>query len=212
MSQYITIRAITLHEPYASLIAIGAKRIETRHWPLKTVDKHGDFIDEPFVIHAAKTTATLKVIEQEPLIAKALSRAGLIDFDFQKKKLRGITAVANRIRCYPQEELDPALLTPLEHACGYYAPKRFGWVMEDIYAPSERIPHPGRQGQFSVDADLFRGRAGHLVNGTDRVPCEDIYERLFPSINASGHWAQADSKPSTSHAHVALLSPQLSLF
>lgn len=40
-------KAITLHQPWASLIAIGAKQIETRSWPAR--------YRGPLAIHAAKT-------------------------------------------------------------------------------------------------------------------------------------------------------------
>jgi hypothetical protein len=39
-------RAISLHQPWASAVALGAKTIETRHWP---TDYRG-----PIAIHAAK--------------------------------------------------------------------------------------------------------------------------------------------------------------
>ncbi len=41
-------KAITLHQPWATLVAVGAKRIETRSW---ATSYRG-----PLAIHAARTT------------------------------------------------------------------------------------------------------------------------------------------------------------
>jgi hypothetical protein len=48
-------RALTLHQPWASLVALGAKAIETRSWP---TSHRG-----PLAIHAAKSLAGLRTIE-----------------------------------------------------------------------------------------------------------------------------------------------------
>ncbi len=50
-------KALSLHQPWASLIAIGAKRVETRHW---TTSYRG-----PLAIHAAATTAGLDGLKDE---------------------------------------------------------------------------------------------------------------------------------------------------
>lgn len=37
-------RAITLWQPWASLVAVGAKKYETRSWPAPKSLKHGDLL------------------------------------------------------------------------------------------------------------------------------------------------------------------------
>jgi hypothetical protein len=44
-----TLPALSLHQPWASLIACGAKPFETRHWPARE-----DLIGQRWAIHAAK--------------------------------------------------------------------------------------------------------------------------------------------------------------
>jgi activating signal cointegrator 1 len=50
-----TIPALSLHQPWASLIAIGAKRFETRSWPAPKA-----MIGRRIAIHAAKTVTSLR--------------------------------------------------------------------------------------------------------------------------------------------------------
>ena len=48
-------RALTLHQPWASLIAVGAKRIETRSWPVPSTQPVGTENYSKIAIHAGKT-------------------------------------------------------------------------------------------------------------------------------------------------------------
>jgi activating signal cointegrator 1 len=50
-----TIPVLSLHQPWASLIAIGAKRFETRSWPAPNA-----MIGRSIAIHAAKTVTSLR--------------------------------------------------------------------------------------------------------------------------------------------------------
>ena len=63
-------KAITLHEPYATLIAHGDKTIETRHWPAPA-----GLVGQDIAIHAAKrVTPTLSMhVDTE----KAMRRTGI---------------------------------------------------------------------------------------------------------------------------------------
>ena len=58
---YIKMPAITLHQPWASLIALGVKRIETRHW-----FPHRDLIGKRIAIHAAKRPITDRYFRNAP--------------------------------------------------------------------------------------------------------------------------------------------------
>lgn len=61
-------KALTLTQPWASLVAIGAKRIETRSW---RTDYRG-----PLAIHAAKAPDLTGVVVQTPFY-QTLKAAGL---------------------------------------------------------------------------------------------------------------------------------------
>ena len=65
------LKALSLWQPWASLIAVGAKRIETRSWPTK----HRG----PIAIHASAKTDHIKgELEKTGPIADALKKAGIM--------------------------------------------------------------------------------------------------------------------------------------
>ncbi len=78
-------KAITLWQPWATLVAIGAKRFETRSW---STHYRG-----PLAIHAAKTSRDIKRYRGRPKIEEALARAGC-SFDTLP---RGVVVCAARL-------------------------------------------------------------------------------------------------------------------
>lgn len=66
-----TLQAISLHQPWASLVAAGLKRIETRTWE---TNYRG-----PIAIHAAKSVPSYvkKIMHDEPALSRALQLAEL---------------------------------------------------------------------------------------------------------------------------------------
>lgn len=63
----VTLRALTLWQPIASLIACGAIKVETRTWPTNT---------RPLVIHAAKSREGLEWCEF-PIYRQVMEQHGL---------------------------------------------------------------------------------------------------------------------------------------
>lgn len=121
-------RALTLHQPYASAMALGLKRYETRGW---STPYRG-----PVVIHAALATGIVQQAawaaihaEDRPVFAKA-------GYHFLKAlPLMQPVAVGNLIDCVPVEEC-PHLA--LEHRWGNYTSGRFAWIFANI----RRLDHP----------------------------------------------------------------------
>jgi activating signal cointegrator 1 len=144
-------RAITLHQPWASLIAVGAKRIETRSWPT------------PYrgwlAIHAGKTFPpdAERLCLQRPFSA-ALLRAGLPSLP------RGaVVAVAHLHRVGRiGRRADGAVIVdgrdlPVEGdelAFGDYTPNRFGWVLTNVHPLPAPIPCRGMQGLWPVPDEV----------------------------------------------------------
>jgi len=132
---------LTLTQPWASLVACGAKRIETRSWKTAYRGLIG--------IHAA-TKFEMEVRElchQEP-IHSALFRWGTS----QPGSLpRGsVLAVARIADCVPIGTFRPG---QEERALGDYTPGRYAWLLADIRRLPAPIPWRGRQGLWA-DSDL----------------------------------------------------------
>ena len=77
-------KAITLEQPFASLVSIGAKTIETRPW---STDYRG-----PLAIHAADISTQ----EVDSYCQSILFSAGL---EYEKLPLGKIVAIAHRVDC-----------------------------------------------------------------------------------------------------------------
>jgi hypothetical protein len=132
-------KAITLTQPWATLVAIGAKRIETRSW---ATNYHGEI-----AIHAAKgwTKDVVKLAMTEPF------KGTLLDAGYKLFSLlpRGsVVAVATLVCCMRTE--DVPILPPnrqfLETAFGDFTPRRFAWMLENVRALKEPIPAKGALG------------------------------------------------------------------
>jgi activating signal cointegrator 1 len=145
-------KAISLWEPWASLVRTGAKKIETRGW--LTIYR-GELL-----ICAAKRKRIYELIHLlscwpfqgglAPLVGKPLDMtfktwAGveIEDLNFGKA-----VAVVNLYDCVPVEDLSLGEVMPERHF-GDFSPGRYGWKMELIEA-IEPFEVTGSQGYFSV--------------------------------------------------------------
>lgn len=158
-----TIKCISLWQPWASLVALGEKRIETRRWH---PGYHG-----PIAIHAAKfySMETAAFANSEPC-RSVLRKHGL---EWGKLPRGAVVAVANlewcvlvdRFEAIKQNQvegldaqivalLDGWSLTDQERALGDFSFLRFAWLLADVRPLATPIPTKGRQGLFSVDIDI----------------------------------------------------------
>lgn len=162
-------KAISLWQPWASAIACGAKRIETRSWP---TNHRG-----PILIHAAK-----RYVWEEAVTVQcswtwcgALRPLGLkMGGDKELRELLpfgAIVATANLVDCRPTasfsvgeieevrkpegEGLDLYYWT--ERLMGDFTVGRFGLVLENVVPLTSPIPFSGKQGLFDVPASLIEG-------------------------------------------------------
>lgn len=145
-------KTISLWQPWASLIACGAKRIETRSWPARYTGL--------IAIHAAKKWDTdLRCIALSDPFLPHLERAG---FDCNKRDF-GMpfgcvvaTAYLESSHQVIRREGGYALLsnhskvTGSELAFGDYADSRWAWVLCEIKALRTPVPWKGRQQWFDV--------------------------------------------------------------
>jgi hypothetical protein len=131
-------KALSLWQPWASAIALGHKRIETRHW---STDFRG-----PLAIHAAK----LFTSEQRDFhIAEMRSWRLPRELPFG-----AIVALARLVDVVPTEQL-ATHVGDVEALYGNYGPNRFGWLLADIEPLAVPVPFTGRQGLFHVPEEAL---------------------------------------------------------
>lgn len=124
-------KALTLTQPWASLVALGHKRVETRSW---STNYRG-----PLAIHAAKgfPASARNFASQEC----ALGRLSVIS----PLPLGAIIATAQLVDV--QLTQDAALvISGLERHLGDYSRGRFAWFLDDVKALDEWILAKGALG------------------------------------------------------------------
>jgi hypothetical protein len=155
MMNYSEIRLLSLHQPWASLIAAGIKQIETRHWqtPYRGL----------IAIHAAK-----RRIDDNGL--KLLSNVAT---NLHTLPLGAIVAVATLTDCsiMAEENGQPYCYlrdgagekfypSETESACGFWSSGRYAWQLKDVRA-IEPIYTKGMQGLPVIrDAAVLEALAG----------------------------------------------------
>lgn len=153
------IRVLTLTEPWASLVAIGAKQIETRS--RKLLSEPG-----PLAIHAAKSMPDWAVDEMEfRLFAEPLMAAGILpkhwytlhslaDRDaigrgsFQRGHIIALVDLVEVFRFTPETV---APISQTERAYGDYSLNRYGLRLANPRRLVTPIPARGHQGVWYVD-------------------------------------------------------------
>lgn len=136
-----TVKAISLWQPWASAVAIGAKEYETRSWstPYRGL----------LAIHASKRWTRDEAIwlaefkDMWPdLKWPATGRQD------KPLPLGAMLCICELTAIYRTEELWPKI-APLERSFGNYASGRFAWRLKVIEVFPEPIPAQGRQGLFN---------------------------------------------------------------
>ncbi len=132
------IKALTLWQPWATLIALGTKTIETRGW--------STLYRGPLVIHAAKRQIQPGDITTP--IYEALEKHGLSAGELP---LGAIVCLCRLTDVQPTEVLKPRLeaLDPGQLRFGNYAPGRYGWLLELVRAADVPVLAQGAQGLWT---------------------------------------------------------------
>lgn len=129
-------KAVSLWQPWASAMALGLKRIETRHW---STSYRG-----PMAIHAAKRWTA----EERDFLEDQV-RSGFYPAEAEPMHFGAIVAVGRLVNITRTEQLAHAI-SSLELSWGNYGPRRYGWLFEDIRPLPEPVPFRGAQGLFEV--------------------------------------------------------------
>lgn len=134
-------RILTLTQPWATLVAIGAKRVETRSW---RTDYRGEL-----GIHAAKGfPAWARELSYVEPFASALRAAGItMATQLPRSAIVGVVQVINctdteRARTYLSEQ---------ELAFGDFSDGRFAWMTVGVRRLATPIPCSGHLGLWTPE-------------------------------------------------------------
>lgn len=169
-------KALTLHQPWASLVALGVKTVETRGWPTShrgqlaihagttrpTERRVGDWLtyvdgDGEWWITNAYTSGE-KQHHPTPrgvivAVCDLVDVAPMIDLETgEPDELHGISPnllvfpdgrlVVSHHFQVPVRDVD----VTAQRAYGDFAPGRYAWVLDSVFALDEPVPAKGRQG------------------------------------------------------------------
>mgnify|MGYP001499275894 CR=1 FL=1 len=146
-------KAISLRQPWASLVAIGAKQIETRSW---FTSYRG-----PIAIHASARLlpADRALLRQEPFLSALLADelvyfgAGMQEIG-HRLPLGCVVATAQLVRVWPTDSFGFLLgLSEAERAFGDYGPGRWACLLEDVRPLAEPVPAKGALGLWEWVGD-----------------------------------------------------------
>lgn len=129
-----TMQAITLHQPWASLIANGSKQYETRSW--STIYRGS------IAIHAGK--------KQDGSNLKLLELAEVNDIS--ELPAGAVIAIAQLTDCILMTEKFIAAQSETERACGDWTPGRYAWKLENVRT-IEPVEIAGKQGLWIYNHD-----------------------------------------------------------
>lgn len=138
-------KALSLLQPWASLIAIGAKRWETRSW---RTSYRGEI-----AIHASQRFGKelFHISTEEPFLS-TLSEAGIATPSGIPRS--AIIAVANIVEVIPTGTLFSLNSLPdtaeFEEEFGNYEPGRFAWKLENVRRLKTPVPCGGALSIWSV--------------------------------------------------------------
>lgn len=144
-----TLKVISLWQPWASLIAAGVKRHETRHWP---TGHRG-----PIAIHAAKT---VDMAGAPDALCEAVFGQG-----WQHTLPRGgVVAVGDLVHCRRAETI-AEYLTRADLEAGNFAFGRYAWRIDKVRRLAHPIPLVGRQGLFNWHPPVdFEASLGAVID------------------------------------------------
>ncbi len=160
-------KAISIWEPWASLIACGAKHWETRSWPTS--------YRGPLLICASKKG--LPAYELQRLLSTWEFQGGLAPLvgkplDLSTKTWSGVklehlqfgmaVAICKLADCRPTGSLTQDEIGT-NRPFGDFWPGHFAWQLKNIFRIEKPFPVHGRQGLFDVPNDLipFPGSHAH---------------------------------------------------
>jgi hypothetical protein len=120
-------KAISLYQPWASAIAVGAKEHETRCWGTK--------YRGPLAIQASKRRwkefrHTFEDLLEDPVIYEHFENH--LDLSYDHLPFGAVLCVCELVECVPVEQAKPK---DHDRALGDYSPGRFAWRLKNVPEP-----------------------------------------------------------------------------
>ena len=146
-------KAITIRQPWAQLIAIGEKKFETRSW---RTDYRGDI-----AIHAGLSKQHLQICLFEPF-SLVLPRHGYHPH-FENFPLGAVVAIAELADCHLigcqggiwRSKNQPYVpFDKYEKDFGDFGTGRWAWRLTNVRKLDEPMPAIGKQGLWNWDGEL----------------------------------------------------------
>lgn len=131
-------KGLTLTQPWATLVALGHKRVETRSWSTR--------YRGPIAIHAAKGFPGYA--REFASLERAIGRLP------QRIPRGAIVAVAELVDVRRTEEA-AQMVEGLERHLGDFSPGRFAWLLSNVRALSEPVGYRGALGLWTVPPDVL---------------------------------------------------------
>ncbi len=144
--------ALSVWQPWASLLAFRVKRYETRSWAPSP-----SLIGRQLAICASKTTQGMDSFAGEEDGPESLRVQGLrvlrqTGVDLHHLPLGMVVGVGVLAEVVPTQGDGRPSITPLEESLGDWSAGRTAWRLDDVHALDQPIPVLGRQGLFTLDA------------------------------------------------------------
>ena len=132
----LSIKALTIWQPWATLLVGGPKKYETRSW---ATSYRG-----PIAIHAAKRAPDLVKKIIPPLVLEYIMRH-LGGRSLEELPTGSIIGMAELVACHPIDDMFLSSLCEGEERLGDYALGRYAWEFKDMHALEAPIPARGGQ-------------------------------------------------------------------
>ena len=143
-----TMPCLSLSQPWATLIAIGAKTVETRSWKTHYAGTLAIHAAKGFPAYARETLAyghiARALYAAGHTIGRDPTRRGSMEITHDLP-LGAIVATCRLVRCERTEDIAP-ILPPRELALGDYERGRWAWVLADVVHLPEPISAVGHLG------------------------------------------------------------------
>lgn len=131
-------KVLTIRQPWASLIALGEKKIETRSW---RTNYRGELL-----IHAGKSID--KKVLKNPDFIKSLKNLNInempVGMIVAKCELVDCVRVKSSKNDVAYTEIPRVIVEGKELIFGDYAPGRYAWILDNIEPLKEPIPAKGQ--------------------------------------------------------------------
>jgi hypothetical protein len=185
------VKAITILQPFASLIAVGAKMYETRSWATKyqgPIAIHAGKCDMIYGLSSETVDAVIKAFAGTRHDAK---RAGMncdCVYPFGAvvavAELKGCHRIIRTHTCDPDTGKPSAIIDIGEYGgwridgddllFGDFTPGRFAWELADVKPLKEPVPARGRQGLWTLPPEaLARACDGHNLEVAKQIRSGD---------------------------------------